>query len=446
MAEPSTPKSTDLHAKALAINLEASIYGTFAEIGAGQEVARWFLSAGAASGTVAQAISAYDKTVSDDTYGAGTRYVSKERLLAMLDHEYQLLLARLGKERGEHTRFFVFANTVATRNYQGTNEQHGWVGIRFQGEPGGQPNHILLHINLCDPTAALQQQAIGTLGVNLIYAAYHQRSTPESFLTGLYEDLSAERIEIDVLELAGPGFVGTDSRQWSLEALRHGMTHALVFDSKAQLVEPSTPLRKHPLIVQRTLHGHPALMGGETFQAAREQFLAEGKKFDREPAVVIELTIGDSGDSAAPDNAEVLARVEQLAPLGAAVVVTDYSIEGYLLVDYLRRHTAEPIRMILAISGLLKIMEGMVYTASPGALLETFGRLLATDVTVYVAPMRMEPFVAALGGLPEGFVQESAASEFMTLDDFLPKPPIDHLLEYLRSAGRVVPLATPART
>ena len=178
---PALQQFTDIHAKALSINLEASCYGTFAEIGAGQEVARWFLSAGAASGTVAQAISAYDKTVSDDTYGAGTRYVSKERLLAMLDHEYKLLVDRLAKTRGTHTRFFVFADTVATRNYLGTNEQHGWLGVRFQAEPDGQPNQIILHINLADPNAQLQQQAIGTLGVNLIYAAYHQRSSQRVF-------------------------------------------------------------------------------------------------------------------------------------------------------------------------------------------------------------------------------------------------------------------------
>src|ERR1700723_3356869 len=220
MSTPARPQSTDIHAKALAINLEDSYYGTFAEIGAGQEVARWFLSVGAASGTVAQAISAYDKMVSDDTYGAGTRYVSRERVLAILDHEYQLLLSRLAKERGAHTRFFVFADTVATRNYQGTNEQHGWLGVRFQAEPDGPPNQILLHINLGDPTAPLQQQAIGTLGVNLIYAAYHQRSSPGSFLAGLFDDLSVDRLEIDVLELSGPIFANADSRLWCLELLR----------------------------------------------------------------------------------------------------------------------------------------------------------------------------------------------------------------------------------
>ena len=161
----------DAHGKALALNLDPLIYGTLAEIGAGQEVARWFLGVGAASGTVAKSISAYDKVVSDAIYGAGTRYVSKERLLAMLDCEYKLLQERLNPARGKDTRFFVFADTVAVRNYQGTNQQHGWLGIRFQSEPGAQPSQMLLHINLRDSTAQLQQQAIGILGVNLVYAA-----------------------------------------------------------------------------------------------------------------------------------------------------------------------------------------------------------------------------------------------------------------------------------
>src|SRR4051794_36052911 len=168
------PANHDTHAKALALNLESSIYGTFAEIGAGQEVARWFLTVGAASGTVAKTISAYDKTVSDDIYGAGTRYVSQERLLAMLDREYNLLLERLTSTHGHDKRFFVFADTVAARNYQGTNEQHGWLGIRFQTQPGSEPSEMLLHINMRDSTAQLQQQAIGILGVNLVYAAFRQ--------------------------------------------------------------------------------------------------------------------------------------------------------------------------------------------------------------------------------------------------------------------------------
>lgn len=435
---PQPQHSTDIHAKALAINLEASYYGTFAEIGAGQEVARWFLSVGAASGTVAQAISAYDKTVSDDTYGAGTRYVSKERLLAMLDHEYELLLTRLAQARGTRTRFFVFADTVATRNYEGTNEQHGWLGVRFQAEPNSPPNQILLHINLEDPTAQLQQQAIGTLGVNLIYAAYHQRTSPGSFLAGLFDDLSLERLEIDVLELTGPVFAGVDSRLWCLDLLRNGMSHGLVFDSNAQVVEPSTPLHKRPLIVQRTLHGHPGPSAAESLQAARQKCLAEGISPDREPLALLEINTGGLQGPAASDNVELLALIHQLIPLGT-VVVTDYP-EGYQVLDYIRRYTAAPIRLTVWISMFLQLMEERVFGAAPGAVLEGFGRLLFTDVTIYVAPMRREPLVAALGASPEGLIRETPGSDLVTLDDLLPKPPLDHLFRYLREAGRIVPL------
>jgi hypothetical protein len=437
MSASESQQFTDIHAKALAINLEATCYGTFAEIGAGQEVARWFLSAGAASGTVAQTISAYDKAVSDDTYGAGTRYVSRERLLAMLDYEYKLLLSRLSKIRGDHTRFFVFADTIATRNYQGTNEQHGWLGVRFQADPGGEPNQILLHINLMDPTAALQQQAIGTLGVNLIYAAYHQRSSSTAFLAGLFDDLTSKRLEIDVLEITGPVFAGNDSRLWCLESLRNGMSHGLVFDANAQVVEPSTPLHKRPLLVQRTLSGHPGPSAHEVFQAAREKLLAEGTPSDREPLAVLEINTPSLG-SAASDNTELLGLIEQLAPI-ATVMVTNYP-EGYQVLDYLRRYTAAPIRVTIWLSMFLRLLEDRMFPALPGVMLEGFGRLLVTDVTIYVAPMRREDLVAALGSFPKGLLQESPNNDLLTLDDLLPTPPIDHFFRYLRAAGRIIPL------
>ncbi len=212
-----TPK--DVHAKALAINLDQTKYGSIAEIGAGQEVARWFLRAGAASGTVARTISAYDKVVSDKTYGAGTRYVSKERLLAMLDFEYELLTQDLGALRGANTKFFVFADTVSARNFQGTNEQHGWIGIRFQAEPGGESNDVLLHVNLMDHTNQQQQEAVGKLGVNLVYAAFHERDSSQEFLQSLYEELTSSNLDIDVLELSGPAFKEFDHRLWCLEHL-----------------------------------------------------------------------------------------------------------------------------------------------------------------------------------------------------------------------------------
>ncbi len=356
----------------------------------------------------------------------------------MLDYEYQLLLTRLAKIRGDHTRFFVFADTVATRNYQGTNEQHGWLGVRFQAEPDGEPNQILLHINLMDPTAPLQQQAIGTLGVNLIYAAYHQRSSSTAFLAGLFDDLTSERLEIDVLELTGPVFAGNDSRLWCLESLRNGMSHGLVFDAKAQVVEPSTPLHKRPLLVQRTLGGHVGPSAVKIFQAAREKLLAEGPPSDHEPFAMLEVNTPGLAGSAASNNKELLGMIEQLAPI-ATVVVTDYP-EGYQVLDYLRRYSAAPIRVIIWMSMFLQLLEERLHPELPGVMLEGFGRLLFTDVTVYVAPMRKQDLVAALGNFPEGFLRESPTSDLLTLDDLLPKPPLDHFFRYLRASGRVVPL------
>ena len=191
-----TTEQLDTHHKALTVNLDPSVFGSFAEIGAGQEVARWFLIVGGASGTVAKTISAYDKEVSDDLYGAGSRYVSRQRLEAMLDREWTQLLNQLAESRGSQTRFFSFVDTVSARNYAGTNEPHGWIGLRFQQQPGGQPNDILLHINLRDPTNVLQQEAVGILGVNLIYAASYQLQTTEHFLESLAQDVE-NRIEID---------------------------------------------------------------------------------------------------------------------------------------------------------------------------------------------------------------------------------------------------------
>ena len=201
----------DTHHKALTLNLDLSVFGSFAEIGAGQEVTRWFFIVGAASGTVAKTISAYDKEVSDDLYGAGSRYVSRQRLEAMLDREWAQLLNQLAKSRGSQTRFFSFVDTVSARNYAGTNEPHGWLGLRFQQQPGGQPNDILLHINLRDPTNLLQQEAIGILGVNLIYAAFYQLETTEHFLENLVQDVET-RIEIDYVDLHGPAFETWDQR------------------------------------------------------------------------------------------------------------------------------------------------------------------------------------------------------------------------------------------
>jgi len=214
----------DTHHKALTLNLDPSIFGSFAEIGAGQEVARWFLLVGGASGTVAKAISAYDKAVSDDLYGAGSRYVSKQRLQAMLDKEWAQLQIQLGKTRGPQTCFFSFADTVTASNYTGTNDANGWMGVRFQLQPGGPPHDLLLHINLRDPANALQQEAIGILGVNLIFAAFYQLQSKDSFLEGLAQDVVRDRIEVDFVEFRGPpspaGTIKLSWRTWCRRVMR----------------------------------------------------------------------------------------------------------------------------------------------------------------------------------------------------------------------------------
>jgi len=251
----STTEKLDTHQKALTLNLDPSIFGSFAEIGAGQEVARWFLVVGAASGTVAKAISAYDKEVSDDLYGSGSRYVSRQRLDAMLDHEWTQLLNQLTKARGSQTRFFCLVDTVSARNYAGTNEAHGWIGLRFQREPQGQPNDILLHINLLDPTNLLQQEAIGILGVNLIYAAFYQSQTKEYLLEGVAKDVE-NRVEIDYVDLRGPAFESWDLRALLAHLVRADFAKAVCFPSSSAPVPPTEVLHKKALVLAPGYFAH----------------------------------------------------------------------------------------------------------------------------------------------------------------------------------------------
>ena len=438
MAPVVSAEHADVHGKALSLNLEGSIYGTLAEIGAGQEVARWFLSVGAASGTVAKTISAYDKTFSDEIYGPGTRYVSKERLLAMLDHEYGLLLKRLSAIRGTDKRFFVFADTVAARNYEGTNQQHGWLGIRFQTEPGSRPSQILLHVNLCDPTAQLQQQAIGILGVNLIHSAFHQRAETDTFLDGLFDELSMARIEVDVIELDGPAFLHQDSSAWSLALLYRKMAHAVVFGTRGTPEEAANVLRKRPLLVMRGASHHPELLAPELLGVAKERLRAEGLRCEREPVQLIETSIRQvsGGDPAPP--ASILKCIRKLAPRGP-IMVSDIP-ETYLLSRYLRRHSTEPVRFVLSIAAAAKVMHEALYQNLPGSLLEGLGKLLATNVKLYVAPMPLAAWSASLADMTGGVPIRASRNGIVGLDDLALPAPGCHLFDYLRDSGRIVEL------
>src|SRR3569833_271646 len=233
--------------KALNINLSARKYGTFAEIGAGQEVVRWFFRVGGASGTVAKSMSAYDMTFSDAIYGACTRYVSRERLEKMLDHEYDLLKERLDAQRGEHTEFFVFADTVRARSFQGTNECHGWKGVRIQTAPHAAPDQILIHVRMLDRENVQQQEALGIVGLNLIHAAFYRYQDPDAILEELLDGLSTERIEVDLVQFSGPSNHDIDQRLMSLKLVQLGLSNAAMFAANGEILQPSEVLHKKPI-------------------------------------------------------------------------------------------------------------------------------------------------------------------------------------------------------
>ena len=315
---PPTEK-LDTHQKALALNLDPSKFGSFAEIGAGQEVARWFLAVGAASGTVAKTISAYDKEVSDDLYGSGVRYVSRERLEAVLDSEWNQLLKQLQETRGSQTRFFSFVDTVAARNYAGTNEPHGWVGLRFQLQPEGQPNDIVLHINMGDSSNLLQQQAIGILGVNLVYAAFHQAKTKESFLQGVAQDLE-KRIEIDYVDLRGPAFEMWDPRALLMHLVQAGLAEAVCFPSATSHIPPAEVLYKKAVVLAPGYFEHVdpihAKIHERMLSSAIEQLRGELDEAKPAPTGFFCISMTPFKSEELPGISNLLARVDTLRARG----------------------------------------------------------------------------------------------------------------------------------
>ena len=425
------------HRKALEINLDPSQYGTFAEIGAGQEVADWFLRVGGASGTVAQTICAYDKAFSDERYGHGTRYVSRERVLAMLGREYQTLESQLRAARGSEVRFFAFADTVAARSFRGDNEQHGWVGLRFQATAGAEPSDILLHVALRDRTVEMQRHALGVLGVNLVHAAYHQKADPKAFLAAMFEGLSVERLEIDVIELAGPAFAGQDSRLWCLEALRLGLARALVLDAKGKPEQPSTVLRKRTLIVEGG--GHSGTVDPRALvSAAFAQLDREARREHEQPMLLLDVRLDQLSPS--PEAGSVNERLKQLTARGP--IVLTHQSELHPVIEYLRRYTSGAIRTVTSVAAFAALLSG-TYETLPGALLESLGKLLVEDVRLYIHPVQLKTFQEVRANDPRRRVDAAPSSDMVRLEDLRCEPPLNHLLHYLRGAGWLVPLELP---
>jgi hypothetical protein len=377
--------------KALTINLDDRKYGTFAEIGAGQEVARVFFQAGGASGTIAKTISAYDMNFSDAIYGKAPRYVSRERLGLMLDHEYNLLIERLGSQRGERTAFFVFADTVATKGYKGTNDAHGWLGVRFQTEPGGPASDVLLHVRMWDKENVLQQEALGIAGTNLIYAAFYYRDDPKRFIESLVDNLGIQRLEVDMLKFSGPAFAQIDNRLMALYLVQFGLTNAVMFGCEGDVLQPSEILYKKAILVERGSFRPVTHVNVDMLNCATAQFVQEPVVKGKDIVVIMEITMNNLLAAGALDAEDFLQRVDLLGALGFTAMVSNYS-EYYRLTSYFRRYTKEMIGVVMGINNLLEIFNEKYYEHLEGGILESFGRMFRHAVKLYIYPMRQEAY------------------------------------------------------
>ena len=371
--------------KALEINLDPTFYGSFAEIGAGQEVGRWFFRVGGAAGTIAKTMSAYDKKVSDAVYGTGHRYVSSGRLLAMLDHEYDLNIERLDKDRGTASRFFAFADTVAAQNYRGDADCHGWMGIRFQTHFQSEASQILLHTRMLDSDAQEQQDALGRLGVNLIYGAACFADQPEVLLGSLLDNLGNERIEIDMVEFGGASYVDVDHRILSLRLVESGLSKAAMFSAEGEVLRPSEILYKRPVLLQRGRFRPPTLVHADIQASAFEGFSEEPGVAANEIVSLLEISVNELKHTAESGTGDFLDRIEALTAGRHSVLVSDYP--GYYLVaEYLKRYSPSHIALPIGILTFLELMRESRYEHLSGALLEATGRLFSTGVKVYVYP------------------------------------------------------------
>jgi hypothetical protein len=374
------------HEKALRINIDANRYGTFAEIGAAQEVARWFFRVGGAAGTVAKTMSAYDMAFSDAIYGPAERYVSRERLLRMLEHEYALLLERLSSTRAETTSFFAFADTVVARSYRGTAECHGWMGIRFQPKPQHAPCDILLHVRMLDRTTVQQQEALGIVGVNLVYGAFYLREDPIALIDSLLDGLSQERMEIDMVKFEGAEFVNVDNRILSLHLVTKGLTEAAMFSACGEILQPSEALYGKSLLIERGAFRPVTNVNLAMLESARRA-MRNDPETDEEIFEVMEITMHNLLREGSLDPADFLARVDILSALGKTVLISKFA-EFHRLAAYLSRATREQIGIVLGIALLREVLDEKYYADLEGGILESMGRLFKRRTRLYVYPAR----------------------------------------------------------
>ena len=408
-------KTSDTHQKALQINLDPSKYGTFVEIGAGQEVARWFFRVGGAAGTIAKTMSAYDMTVSDAIYGPCERYVSRQRLTAMLEREFDLLIERLGQKRGANTKFFAFADTVLARSYSSRKdmEAHGWLGVRFQTEPQGEPSQIIIHVRLLDPENVQEQEALGIIGVNLVHGALYLHQDPAALLDALLDNLTAERVEVDMVKLTGPAFAGVDNRIMALQLVQRGLTKAAMFLASGEVVQPADVLYKKSILVERGSFRPITKTTLDMLECATSMFVQEPKVQGEDVTVLMEMTLKNLIEGDRIDPKDFLDRVDILGALGKNVLISNYG-EYHRLAAYLFRHTKKMIGIVMGVPTLKEIFEEKYYSDLEGGILESFGRLFKNDLKIYAYPLR-----------------EAKSGALITAGNLRVAPNLRHLYAYL---------------
>ena len=384
-------ETPDTHRKALDFNLDKATYGTFAEIGAGQEVARWFFRVGGAAGTIAKAMSAYDMTFSDAIYGPCERYVSRQRLTTMLNHEYGLLRERLDAKRGGTTKFFVFADTVATKSYSRPNDEaHGWLGIRFQTEPQTEPSQIIIHVRLLEQEVLQEQEALGIMGVNLVHGASRLHSDPEALIVSLLDGLTNQRVEVDMIECSGPAFAQVDNRLMSLKLVQNGLTDAAMFTANGAVVQPADALYKKCILIERGSFRPVTNSTMDMLRCAQAQFIQEPKVQGEQIVTLMEMTLKNLTDGDKIDHQDFLERVDILGALGKTVIITNF-FEYHRLAAYLFRCTKKMIGIVMGVPTLQQIFEEKYYADLSGGILESFGRLFKNDLKFYAYPLLDAP-------------------------------------------------------
>jgi hypothetical protein len=407
--------------KALRINLNENIYGTFAEIGAGQETVRHFFRSGGSSGTIAKAMSAYDKDFSDAVYGIETdgRYVTESRLKRMLNFEGKLIEERLSREKHPHKMFFSYANTVATIDFAKQFKGHGWVGIRYQLEPDEAYNEIIIHIRFKETDARLQQETLGILGVNLIYGAYYKHDDPKKLLRYLYDHLDKDQLEIDTINFSGPRFADVDNRLMSLQLVKNGMTDAVMFNPEGKNILPASILYKKNILTLRGSFRPVTKVNMDMYEKSLKMFLEETKVEKENTLVVFEITLSNLRSDGEIDERDFMDRAELLCSLGQTVMISNFQ-EYYKVVEYFANYTKARMGLAMGVNNLVDIFDEKYYRHLSGGILEAFGKLFYRDMKVFLYPMIGED------------------GEVMTSNNLKVHPRMKELYKFFKFNGKVV--------